>query len=160
MNQRNNKVYVVLHNIRSAQNVGSIMRTADGAGAETIYLTGYTPAPIDRFGRAHAGITKVSLGAERNVLWKCEKSVTDCIKRLQKEGVFVVAVEQAPQARNYKSYTPRFPIAFVFGNEIRGLSKTVRKACDMIIEIPMHGSKESLNVSVAAGIVLFAVLDH
>ena len=158
MVQRNNKAYIILHDIRSAANVGSIFRTADGAGVSKIYVTGYTPAPVDRFGRARGDIVKVALGAEKSVPWEQGHTITACIKRLQKEGVQVVAVEQAPGARDYKSYRPHFPAAFVFGNEVRGLSNAVRKASDLTIEIPMHGSKESLNVSVAAGIVLFAAL--
>lgn len=158
MVQRNNKAYIILHNIRSAANVGSIFRTADGAGVSKIYITGYTPSPVDRFGRDRSDIAKVALGAQHSVLWGRERNITACIKKLQREGIQVVAVEQDPNARNYKTYTPHFPAAFVFGNEVRGLSNAVQKACDVTIEIPMYGSKESLNVSVAAGVVLFAAL--
>ncbi|MES2134714.1 MAG: RNA methyltransferase [Patescibacteria group bacterium] len=146
---------VILHNIRSAQNVGSVFRTADAVGVGKIYLTGYTPAPLDRFGRADGKIAKTALGAEQVIAWESCKSASALIKRLKKEGVRVVAVEQARSAVSYTKWQPKFPTALILGNEVLGVSSALLRVCDEIVEIPMRGKKESLNVSVAAGIILF-----
>ena len=152
-------IYLILHNIRSLYNVGSIFRTGDASGVEKIYLTGYTPAPIDRFGKIRPQITKTALGAEKFVKWEHYKNISTLIKKLKKEKFNLIAVEQSLKSINYKKLKPRFPIALIFGNEVRGLSKEILKKCDKIIEIPMQGKKESLNVSVAAGIVLFSLIN-
>lgn len=152
---------VILHNIRSTHNVGSIFRTADAAGVNKVYLTGYTPAPEDRFGRKRMDVHKTALGAEDSVPWQQVKIVGNLIERLKKEGFFIVAVEQSPESVDYKSISlpKKTPIAFIFGNEIRGVSPQILKKCDVVAEIQMKGEKESLNVSVSAGIVLFRMLD-
>jgi len=152
-------IYLILHNIRSLYNVGSIFRTGDASGVEKIYLTGYTPAPIDRFGKIRPQITKTALGAEKFVKWEHYKNISTLIKKLKKEKFNLIAVEQSLKSINYKKLKPRFPIVLIFGNEVRGLSKEILKKCDKIIEIPMQGKKESLNVSVAAGIVLFSLIN-
>lgn len=146
---------VLFHNVRSTHNVGSLFRTADGAGVSKIYLTGYTPTPIDRFGRERKDIAKTALGAEFLVPWEYSKQPATIIKRLRKEGWTIVGVEQDAEAIDYRAFTPQQPTLFIFGSEVRGLSPALRKQCDALIEIPMRGSKESLNVSVAAGIILF-----
>jgi len=151
------EIVVLLHNIRSAHNVGSIFRTADAAGVKKIYLSGYTPRPTDRFGRTQKDIAKTALGAEKYIAWKYFKTPTALISNLKKEGWKIVGVEQDPRAKNYRSFKPKNKTLFVFGNEVRGLSTDLRKKCDALIEILMHGEKESLNVSVAAGIVLFSL---
>lgn len=155
--KRNKDIYLILHNIRSVQNIGSIFRTADAAGISKIYLTGYTPAPIDRFGRARKDLAKTALGAQKNVSWQHIVSVEKTISQLKSDNVSVIAVEQAKGAVDYKKLSIVYPVAFVFGNEVRGLSKTILKQCDSIAEIGMLGRKESLNVSVAAGVFLFRV---
>lgn len=147
---------VLLHNIRSAHNVGSIFRTADGAGVVEIILSGYTPCPIDRFGRPQKDIAKTALGAENSISWRYVKSPMQAIKQLKRTGICVVGVEQDVRAADYRSFKEIGPMLYLFGNEVRGLSRALRDACDVILEIPMHGSKESLNVSVAAGVALFA----
>lgn len=151
------EVSVLLHNIRSAHNVGSIFRTSDAAGISQVYLTGYTPTPTDRFGRVQKDIAKTALGAHLDVPWAYHTNPARLIARLKREGKHVVGVEQDARAHDYRALAHRGPIVFVLGNEVRGLSPTLRAACDEIVEIPMHGKKESLNVSVAAGIVLFSV---
>ena len=148
-------VYIVLHNIRSVHNVGSIFRTADAAGVAKIYLTGYTPNPIDRFDRKRKDFTKVSLGAEKTVPFEYRTNAGALIRELRKNGVFCVAVEQARGSVDYRKIPRTQKIALIFGNEVRGLSPSILKKCDCIAEIPMRGAKESLNVAVAAGIVLF-----
>lgn len=137
-------------------NVGSIFRTADGAGVAKVYLTGYTPAPVDRFGRPVKEIAKVALGAEKTVPWE-KREITELIQKLKSDNVQIVAVEQDPRSVPYMELKPKGPTALIFGSEVGGLSTTVLTQCDAVIEIPMHGEKESLNVSVAAGIVLYQV---
>jgi 23S rRNA (guanosine2251-2'-O)-methyltransferase len=153
----NKEVAVLLHNIRSAHNVGSIFRTADAAGVSKIFLSGYTPVPVDRFGRARVDIGKVALGAEKNIPWEYQKNPFAIIATLRKKSWRAVAVEQDAQSIDYKKFKLKKPTLFILGNEVKGISKAILKKCDAVIEIPMHGKKESLNVSVAAGIVLFSV---
>src|SRR3989344_6836390 len=152
---------VLLHNIRSAHNVGGIFRTAEGAGVSHIYLSGYTPTPSDRFGRSQKEIEKTALGAEKNVPWEHHATPMRLLSKLKKGGWNIVGVEQDARAKDYRTFSAgrkiNSRILFVFGNEVRGLSQELRKNCDSIVEIPMHGKKESLNVSVAAGIILFSV---
>ena len=145
----NNKIYIILHNIRSRFNVGSVFRTADGAGIVKIYLCGITPAP------PHPKIAKVSLGAENFVPYKSVKNTWQLIEKLKKQGIKVIAVEQTKKSIQYKHYKPQFPIAIVLGSETKGLSKAILKRCDDIIEIPMLGKKESLNVATACGIICY-----
>lgn len=146
---------VLLHNIRSAHNVGSIFRTADAAGVKKMYLSGYTPTPLDRFKRPQKEIAKTALGAENSVGWEYAKTPVKIIANLKKEGWTIAGVEQDPRAIDYRSFKQEGPTLFILGNEVRGVSKSMRDACDVLLEIPMHGKKESLNVSVAAGIILF-----
>ncbi|MDP3785306.1 MAG: RNA methyltransferase [bacterium] len=151
-------VFLVLHNIRSLHNVGSIFRTADGAGVSKIFLTGYTPSPVDVFGKYRREISKTALGAEKYVPWEKPRPAAVLIKRLKRFNVQIVALEQTKGAVDYRKFKPEFPIALILGNEVRGLSKSVLQKCDKIIYIPMRGRKESLNVSVAAGIALFSLV--
>lgn len=151
------QISLILHNIRSVHNAGSVFRTADCAGVSKIFLTGYTPAPIDRFGREVKLFSKVSLGAEKTVSWEKIFQIKKLIADLKKEGVSVVALEQDRVAVNYKKFKPKFPIAIILGNEVKGITKDVLSLCDNIIEIPMKGKKESLNVSVACGVALFSI---
>ncbi len=156
------KIYLILHNIRSLNNVGSIFRTADAAGVDKIYLTGFTPAPFDIFGKLRNDFKKTALGAEHSVLWE-EKPVTTLIAKLKTEKVFIVSVEQSKKSISYDKFISKYKnklkkysgTALILGNEVRGISKSILQKSDAIIEIPMHGHKESLNVSVAAGVVLF-----
>lgn len=150
--------YLILHNIRSAENVGAIFRTADAAGVSEIYLTGYTPRPTDQFGRASGKIAKTALGAEQTVAWQYEKNISKVITDLKFRGVQVVAVEQDRRAKNFKKFKPSKDAVFIFGNEVSGLSKAVLDKSDQIIEIPMQGQKESLNVSVSVGVILFSLV--
>ncbi|MCE9541665.1 RNA methyltransferase [Candidatus Kaiserbacteria bacterium] len=149
------EVAVLLHNIRSAHNVGSIFRTADAAGVRKMFLSGYTPLPLDRFGRPQKDVAKTALGAELSVPWEYAKTPAACIRTLKKEGFAVVGAEQDPRAVPYRDFSVSGPTLFLFGNEVLGLSPALRSACDTLLEIPMRGKKESLNVSVAAGIILF-----
>ncbi len=154
-----NKLYLILNNIRSVHNVGSIFRTADGAGVGKIYLIGTTPAPTDRFGRPRPDLSKVALGAERSLKWEHLPSAEALIQKLKKEGVQIIALEQSPDAIDYKEVKLKYPSAIILGEEVHGIPKEILDQCDIICQIPMKGKKESLNVSVAAGIALFRILD-
>lgn len=147
----------LLDNVRSLHNVGSIFRTADGVGVSKIFLCGITPTPIDDFGNLRSQLTKVSLGAEITVPWeKCVRIAT-AIKRLRKEGYLIVALEQAPNAIPYTALRlPGFSrIAMIVGHEVNGISSATLRLTDRVVFIPMHGKKESLNVSVAFGIAAY-----
>jgi len=151
------EVAVLLHNIRSAHNVGSIFRTADAAGVKRIFLSGYTPVPIDRFGRPQKDIAKTALGAEKTVAWEYHKTLSRFLKDMKKSGWTILGVEQDARATDYRSFKAEGPLLCILGNEVKGISKSLRDKCDALLEIPMHGKKESLNVSVAAGIILFSL---
>ena len=152
---------VVLDNIRSMHNVGSIFRTADAAGIEKIYLCGLTPSPLNEFKKIRPQIAKVALGAENNIPWEKRSKTYAVLDNLKKEGYKIFAVEQHPNSVPY--YTVKVSevevknTVLVFGHERSGLSKAVLKRADKILEIPMQGKKESLNVSVAFGVVLFSL---
>lgn len=151
---------LVLHNIRSTHNVGSIFRTADAAGVAKVILCGYTPSPTDRFGRERSDIAKVALGAEKSLPWEYAEDTTHCLEDLRSQGYFIAVLEQDAAAQNILEYslpTDR-SVALVLGNETEGISEEILKLSDVILEIPMHGTKESLNVSVAAGVALFTLL--
>lgn len=147
---------ILLHNIRSAYNVGSIFRTADAAGVTKIFLSGYTPRPVDALGRMQKEIAKTALGAEKTIVWTYSKHPLTALDAAREEGMSVVGIEQDKRAIDYRSYKSTGSTLFVVGNEVRGMSPSLRDACDVLLEIPMHGRKESLNVSVAVGIILFA----
>lgn len=153
---------VILDNIRSAHNVGSMFRTADAAGVVKIYLCGITPAPIDRFGRHNKEIAKVALGAEQSMPWEKAVSTASVITKLKKEGFAIFAVEQDKRSTPYDrirlTKQERAHTALLMGAEVEGVSPAILKRCDTILEIPMHGMKESLNVGVAFGIVIFRLI--
>lgn len=143
------KFVLILPNIRSAHNVGAMFRTADGAGVDKIYLTGYTPCP------PHPRLDKVSLGAEKWMPWEYSKQTGKVLIQLKEQGYKIVALEQTKKSVNIYKYQPKFPLALIVGNEKTGVTKSMLKYCDDAIELPMQGRKKSLNVSVAAGIAMF-----
>lgn len=150
---------LILCDIRSTHNVGAILRTADAVGIEKVYLVGVTPSPIDRFGRPVKAIAKTALGAEKSLVWEHVPDILSLINILKEQHFSIVAIEQDKKAKDYKSYKPKEKTAILLGPEVEGLSPEVLDACDAILEIPMRGKKESLNVSVAAGIVLYRLMD-
>ena len=157
---------LILHNIRSVENVGAMFRTADAVGIDKIYLTGYTPAPLDRFGRKRSDLVKSALGAEKFVAWGQKKNIFSLLAKLKKDKFLIIGIEQAENSIDYKKVSARGGpaygwkrgLVFIVGAEVVGIPKNVLEKCDIIAEIPMRGKKESLNVSVALGIVLFGVL--
>ena len=149
---------VIFHNIRSVENVGGMFRTADAAGIDKIYLTGYTPAPLDRFGRKRKDLAKSALGAEEFVRWEQKKNILPLLTKLKEEGFTIIGIEQDKKSVDYKKVKVKSKNVFIVGAEVTGIPKNILQKCDVIAEIPMRGKKESLNVSVALGVVLFKVL--
>ena len=145
-------IVVVLENIRSAYNTGSVFRTADAFLLDGIYICGYTAYP------PHKEIKKTALGAEETVRWKYIKHVADAIEELKSEGYAVYAVEQAKGSIPLHQIGSIKRIAVVFGNEVTGVEQATIERCDGCIEIPQLGMKHSLNISVAAGIVLWELV--
>ncbi len=143
--------YVVCDNIRSLENIGSIFRTADALGVDKIFLTGICGQP------PHPKINKTALGAEKNIPWQHYWQVWRLVEKLQKEKVSVVVLEQTKDSLPYTQFKPKFPLALVIGNEIKGVSSAVIKRADQIIHLPMFGQKESLNVAVAFGIAGYRI---
>jgi len=150
---------LILHDIRSVENVGAMFRTADAAGINKIYLTGYTPTPLDRFGRKRGDLAKSALGAEEFVPWEQKKSISSLFTKLKKDKFLIVGIEQSKNSTDYKKVKLQDKNVFIVGAEVTGIPKNVLKKCDIIAEIPMRGLKESLNVSVACGVALFRILN-
>ena len=156
------KLYLILDNIRSAYNVGAIFRTADGAGVKKIYLCGYSAAPAGKNKnyktQAEKMIEKTALGAQSLISWEKVEKIEELIKKLKKEKINIVALEQSKKSICLKKYKSKFPMALILGNEVEGISENILKKCDESVFIPMRGQKESLNVSVAAGIAAYKIL--
>ncbi len=150
---------LVLHDIRSAQNVGAIFRTADACGISKIILSGYSPSPIDRFGRKRSDISKSALGAEDSVKWEFSEDILQTVKSLKDEGFQIVSLEQSEKSVDYKDVKIKDKNVFIVGNEVSGVNPELLEASDIITEIKMLGEKESLNVSVATGVALFRILN-
>lgn len=151
---------LILDNIRSVENTGSIFRTAECLGVSKIYLIGTTPTPLDRFGKKRADFSKVALGAEDLVEWEYKQTVLPVIKELREQNFKILALEQDPQAKKLDSFEAHKLdlFALILGNEVEGISEEVLKKCDVVLEIEMRGEKESMNVSVAMGIALYNLL--
>ena len=146
---------VVLDNIRSAYNVGSIFRTADAARAEHIYLTGYTPTP------EHRRVAKTALGAEETVPWSHREDAGTLLLELQATGHTCAALVQAHGSHHLRTLDAgHFPLALVLGNEVTGVQQTILDRCDLALEIPQYGAKHSLNVSVAFGVAAFGIVER
>lgn len=151
------QIYLLLHNIRSTHNVGSIFRTADAVGVSKIYISGYTPAPKDRFGRDRADIAKVALGAEKDIEWESVEDSINLIKKLKKDKIEIIALEQGPNSVDYRKIKTKEKMLVILGEEVKGVTEELLNLSDQIAEIPMHGKKESLNVSVATGVLLYSL---
>lgn len=153
---------LILDNIRSANNVGSIFRTADAIGINKIFLCGYTPDPIDRFGRERDDINKAALGAEKSIKWEHSDNILNLIEKFKKDNYQIVSLEQHKKSIDYKKTPNKLEdkVVVVLGSEVDGVNKKVLEKSDLVCEIPMRGDKESLNVSVSAGIFLFRIFDN
>lgn len=152
---------VIANNIRSAHNIGSIFRTADGAGVEKIILVGVSQTPATQetvyLTRAHKDLAKTALGAENSLLWEYFETEDEALQSITSQGYALIALEQSPNSVDYRDYVPAQKVALLVGNEVDGVSDEVLAKCQATIEIPMRGSKNSLNVSVAFGIAAFEI---
>jgi 23S rRNA (guanosine2251-2'-O)-methyltransferase len=152
-------VVVILDNIRSVHNVGSIFRTSDALGVDKIFLCGCAPTPKDRFGRERKDLAKVALGAEKSIEWEYFKTTEEAIKKLKKEKFQIIALEQSENSIDYKKVKAKNKTAIILGEEVHGLNKKVLDLADVVMEIPMRGIKESLNVSVSFGVAAFRIFN-
>jgi len=152
------KSIAILDNLRSVYNVGSIFRTANAVGIEKIYLCGTTPTPLDKKGERRKDFAKVALGAEDTVAWEYAEHTLECVKKLKKEDYYIIALEQAHDSVDYKKVVAKEKTAFVIGNEVDGILREVLSASNLVAEIPMLGTKESLNVTIAFGVAVYRIL--
>lgn len=157
------QLVLIAHNVRSAHNVGSLLRTGEGLGVARIVLTGYTPYPLQTNDarlphiaeRVNRQISKTALGADKQAVWSYTADPLAAIAKLKKEGYTVAALEQAPGALGLPGFTPPDKIALIVGREVEGLEPEILAAADRILEIPMFGHKESYNVAAAAAMALY-----
>jgi tRNA G18 (ribose-2'-O)-methylase SpoU len=154
------KVVLILDNLRSVYNVGSIFRTANACGVTHIVLCGTTPTPLDKKGDKRKDFAKVALGAEETVSWEYSEDTATCLTTLKDGGYYIIAIEQDEKSVDYKEVNikGKEKLAFIIGPEVTGMSQEVLGVCDIVAEIPMLGTKESLNVTIAAGIALYCIL--
>jgi 23S rRNA (guanosine2251-2'-O)-methyltransferase len=147
-----NSLHIILDNIRSAFNVGAIFRTSDASGVEKLWLTGITPYP------PHNRIPKTALGSTETVNWEYQKGLNIVIESLKNNGCTIIGAELSDKAITYTDY--KFPekSAIIFGNEINGISPEILDKCDAVVQIPMFGKKESLNVEVSCAVIIYEVI--
>lgn len=156
------QIILIAHDVRSTHNVGSLLRTADGLGVARVWLTGITPYPATQddtrlphmAAKLDKQIAKTALGAERSVDWRQSTDLAKVVQELKAKGYEIVALEQAPGATDLGKFKSGAKTALLVGNEVDGLGKPELGLADKIVEIPMLGQKESLNVAIAAGITL------
>lgn len=146
------KIHVVADNIRSLHNVGSIFRTSEAAGIEKLYLAGITGTPPRK------EINKTAIGAENNVPWEYHSDIIPLLKYFKSENIPIVVLEHTDRSKNFQTCNYDFPLCLVIGNEVEGISEEVMDYADLAVEIPMFGMKQSLNVSVAYGIMLYELI--
>jgi 23S rRNA (guanosine2251-2'-O)-methyltransferase len=162
---KNFKIILILHNIRSAHNVGSILRSSDGFGTAHVYFTGYTPYPAqeDDVRMPHVRekierqIEKTALGAQKTVPWSHNENINKVLDDLRNKGFLVAALEQTSKATDLKKFHSEKNIALILGNEVDGVDKEILEAADIHLQIPMHGKKESFNVAIAGSIALYHI---
>lgn len=158
-------IILVLHNIRSCHNVGSLLRSADGFGVKTVYFSGITPYPKIHDdprlphlkSKISKQISKTALGAEKTLEILVFEDLSEVTKKLKSEGFTIAAIEQSTTSVRLPDFSPPDKLALVLGNEIDGLPKQEIELCDVCLEIPMHGNKESFNVSVAGAVALYQI---
>jgi tRNA G18 (ribose-2'-O)-methylase SpoU len=146
--------YVICDNIRSLENIGSIFRTSDALGVSKIFLCGISGRP------PHHKISKTALGAENTIPFEYYKRTSRLIDKLKEKNVQIVALEQSKESVDYTKFKPKFTMALIIGNEVGGIHSRILKKCDKIIELPMKGKKESLNVSVAFGVAGYEIIKN
>jgi 23S rRNA (guanosine2251-2'-O)-methyltransferase len=157
------EIVLIAHNLRSAHNVGSLLRTAEGLGITKVYLTGYTPYPENKGDerlphlarKVDAQIAKTALGAEKLVVWEHAEDISSVIKRLASNGYAIAALEQMPTSLDIGGYAAPEKLVIIVGREVEGIEPEVLEQCDVALEIPMRGQKESFNVVQAAAMALY-----
>lgn len=157
------RVVLIIHNVRSAHNVGSIMRSADGFGVIKLFFTGYTPYPLDLDDsrlphvakRTNEQIAKTALGAEKTLKWQRSEDIRPILFGLKQDGYSIAALEQTAKAIALPRFKPTGNIALIVGNELDGIEPSILDVADMHLAIPMLGAKESFNASVAAAVALY-----
>jgi tRNA G18 (ribose-2'-O)-methylase SpoU len=149
---KRNPFVIILNDIRSTLNVGAILRTADAVLAQKVYLCGITATP------EHPKVAKTSLGAENEVPWEYKKDATELIDKLKKEGFQIVGLELHQRAESFWDANFQLPVALVVGNEVEGINDEILQKCDLLIQIPMLGTKESLNVATSTGIASYEII--
>lgn len=147
LNSKN--IVIILDNIRSVHNVGAILRTADGAGVSEVILCGITPTP------EHKKVHKTALNAEEYINWKYFKNTEEAINYVRSNGYTIYSIEQDENSKDINQIEIMNKSAFLFGNEITGVSPSIKQLSDFIVELPMNGKKNSLNVSTCVGIVTY-----
>ncbi|HYH36538.1 MAG TPA: TrmH family RNA methyltransferase [Candidatus Saccharimonadales bacterium] len=158
-----NELTLIAHNLRSAHNVGSLLRTAEGLGVGKIWLTGYSPYPLSEkdsrlphLARSiDARIAKTALGAEKLIEWEQADDIGEVLEALESQGFTIAALEQAPDSISLPTYRPPAKLALIVGREIEGVEAEVLSRCDLVLEIPMPGRKESFNVTQAAAMAVY-----
>ncbi|HUC87946.1 MAG TPA: TrmH family RNA methyltransferase [Candidatus Binatia bacterium] len=161
--QAPSSLILIIHNVRSTHNVGSMLRSSDGLGVDKVYMTGYTPYPRQvrdsrlphLASKIDNQIHKTALGAETTVNWQFEPDIAVLIKHLRREGYAICALEQTPDSIALPEFKPPAKLALIVGREVEGLEEQVIQAADYCVAIPMLGQKESFNVAVAAAIALY-----
>ena len=156
---------LIIHNVRSCHNVGSLLRTAEGLGVERVYLTGYTPYPLAEHDtrlphlarKLDAQIHKTALGAERLMRWEPAERIETVIDTLRAAGFRIIALEQDEKSVKLSTFHAPDHVALIVGREVEGIEPAVLAVCDRIVEIPMRGKKESFNVAAAAAIALYTL---
>ncbi len=143
--------FLIIDNVRSLENVGSLFRTADAMSIDMVFLCGITGTPPSH------KIAKTALGAEEWIPWEYHSQTWRLVEKLQKEKVSIVCLEQGKGSISLSKFKPKFPLALVVGNEVKGVFSSVLKKADTLLEIPMTGKKESLNVAVAFGIAAYEI---
>lgn len=157
------QIILIAHNLRSCHNVGSLLRTAEGLGVSTVWLTGYTPHPLQNHDerlphiakKLAKQINKTALGAEDMIDWQRQDDVFTLLDRLKSEGFTIAAIEQSSSSVSLPEFTAPDKIALLVGREVEGVEPEVLEACDTALEIPMYGQKESFNVVQAAAMGLY-----
>lgn len=157
------QITIIAHNLRSAHNVGSLLRTAEGLGVDKVYLTGYSPYPQSAddsrlphlAAKIHTQIKKTALDAEQQIDWQHSEDIKSVIAELHGQGYVVAAIEQAANSTKLPDYAPPDKLALIIGREVEGIEKEVLALCDVVLEIPMFGKKESFNVVQAAAMALY-----
>ncbi len=156
-------IVIIAHDIRSTHNIGSLLRTAEGLGIDHVYITGYSPYPLASSDKrlphlaqkTHRAIQKTALGAEESQSWSQHDDINDVLRELKQTGYCLAALEQAPNVVQLPSWQPPQQVAVLLGREVEGIENALLQEMDVVIEIPMFGSKESFNVVQAAAMVMY-----